>query len=348
MKLNPRHAAAEPVVISGRTVETTAVFDAYWRFAAERQNIFNARLYAEAHYVIADPILRHYKFTNAYRASDRVSQYLIRRVIYRPDLPSDEVNVFYRTLLFKLFNNIATWEFLEQRFGPIVAETFDVNAFAAALDERACSNIAIYSGAYIMPPSKMFGTASKHVNHLRLLKQMLTSRYPERIAARRSLRDVYEMLLGLPSLGPFLAFQYAIDLNYGPHLNFDENSFVIAGGGALDGISKCFVDGAALNPCAVISYVCEHQDRLFAERGIEFRNLWGRPLKLIDCQNLFCEISKYSREAFPEVAGSRGKTKIKQTYKPSGALPVPWYPPKWDINDAIARQFEATASQAAA
>ena len=39
--------------------------------------------------VDARPGLRAHKFTNAYRASDRVSQYLIRRVIYRADLPDD-------------------------------------------------------------------------------------------------------------------------------------------------------------------------------------------------------------------------------------------------------------------
>lgn len=334
--------------LKDREVVTTPVFDALFYFATERQHIFSLRLAGETEDLTTDPVLQQYKFTNAYRASDRVSQYLIRQVIYRSDLPQDAVNVFYRTILFKLFNHIATWEFLEQRFGPLVAETFDVDAFAAALDERMRANIPIYSGAYIMPPSKMFGTSTKHVNHLRLLKQLLAKNYPERLAARRSLSDAYQMLHDVPSLGPFLAFQYAIDLNYGPVLNFDENSFVVAGTGALDGISKCFVGGGALNATAVIAHVCEHQDRFFAERGLAFRNLWGRPLQLIDCQNLFCEISKYSRAAFPEIVGSRGKTKIKQTYKPSGPLLLPWYPPKWGINDEIAGQLAATASQAAA
>ncbi len=60
-----------------------------------------------------NPVLAAYKFTNAYRASDRVSQYLIRHVIYRDDLPKSPREVFFRILLFKLFNKIATWELLE-------------------------------------------------------------------------------------------------------------------------------------------------------------------------------------------------------------------------------------------
>jgi hypothetical protein len=61
----------------------TEVFDTCWRFAAERQMIFFRRLEGAAFPWTQDPILQRYKFTNAYRASDRVSQYLIKQVIYR-------------------------------------------------------------------------------------------------------------------------------------------------------------------------------------------------------------------------------------------------------------------------
>jgi hypothetical protein len=43
-------------------------------------------------------------FTNAYRAADRVSQYLIRNVIYQSDLPGNADELVFRILLFKLFN----------------------------------------------------------------------------------------------------------------------------------------------------------------------------------------------------------------------------------------------------
>src|SRR5271165_4654436 len=94
------------ITIGRREVTVTPVFDAYWHFAAERQSIFFRRLDGAAVALTNDPVLQSFKFTNAYRASDRVSQYLIRNVIYRDDLPSDETNVFFRILLFKLFNKI--------------------------------------------------------------------------------------------------------------------------------------------------------------------------------------------------------------------------------------------------
>ena len=99
--LASRHARS--VTIGRREVNVTPVFDAYWRFAAERQSIFFRRLVGVTDALTNDPVLRGFKFTNAYRASDRVSQYLIKNVIYREDLPRDETNVFFRILLLRSF-----------------------------------------------------------------------------------------------------------------------------------------------------------------------------------------------------------------------------------------------------
>ena len=73
----------------------------------------------------------------------------------------------------------------------------------------------------------------------------------------------------------------------------------------------------------------------FDRLGLRFKSLWGRPLQLIDCQNLFCEVDKYARIAHPDVVGLTGRTRIKQIYKPSQSPIDYWYPPKWEINDKI-------------
>src|SRR5713226_7864614 len=91
---------------------STAVFDTFWRFAFERQEVFFRRVAALPAPWTRDPVLRSYRFTNVYRAADRVSQYLIRRVIYEGDQSEEEV--FFRTLLFKIFNKIETWEILQE------------------------------------------------------------------------------------------------------------------------------------------------------------------------------------------------------------------------------------------
>ena len=58
------------------------VYDLYWYFACERQNIFLKKLNGESAPWTDDKILQEYKFCNSYRINDRVSQYLLKNVIY--------------------------------------------------------------------------------------------------------------------------------------------------------------------------------------------------------------------------------------------------------------------------
>src|SRR6478752_7606879 len=90
-----------------RPLKVTRVFSTYWRFAAERQRVFLRRIQGSEPPWSEDPVLQVHKFTNAYRASDRVSQYLIRRVIYNGE--HNLRDTFFRILLFKIFNRIDTW-----------------------------------------------------------------------------------------------------------------------------------------------------------------------------------------------------------------------------------------------
>lgn len=87
--------------------------------------------------------------------------------------------------------------------------------------------------------------------------------------------------------------------------------------------------------------MADNQEAEFERLNIDFKSLWGRRLQLIDCQNLFCEISKYARVAHPEVSGVSGRTRIKQKFTKTGRLEMPWYPPKWGINDRITASFSA-------
>jgi alpha-glutamyl/putrescinyl thymine pyrophosphorylase clade 1 len=333
------HGKPSVVSIGRMRLRTTPVFDAYWRFAAERQKIFFRRVKASSvNDLTEDAVLKQYKFTNAYRASDRVSQYLIRSVIYRDDLSTDRENVFFRILLFKVFNKIETWKALETALGSLTYGAFNIEKYDRVLSQRMAKGERVYSAAYIMPSGRSaFGATIKHRNHLRMIAQMMREGYAAKLADCETMKAAFELMLKVPSVGPFLAFQYVIDLNYSTLTNFSEAEFVVAGPGALDGISKCFLNADDVRPEDVISYMYENQDRHFGDLNINFLSLWGRKLQLIDCQNIFCEISKYARVTFPEHAGISGRTRIKQKFSGgNGALPPPWYPPKWHLNEKIA------------
>ena len=112
LDLGPERAGVE---LDGRRVRVTKVFWSYWYLAAERQAMFMRRVRGEPAPWTADPILGAHRFTNAYRASDRVSQSLLQDVIYSGDYGCRDTVL--RVLLFKIFNRTDTWQHLVSQVG---------------------------------------------------------------------------------------------------------------------------------------------------------------------------------------------------------------------------------------
>ena len=80
----------------GHLVKATPVFDTSWRFATARQPIFHSRVRGEAPPWTDDPVLARHRFATAYRAADRVSQYLIRNML--DEGPQQPEEILFRTL----------------------------------------------------------------------------------------------------------------------------------------------------------------------------------------------------------------------------------------------------------
>ena len=338
---SPVPATAPAILRRSPPVRVSIVYDTYWRFATERQEVFFRRLRGEMRPWTQDPVLRSHKFTNVYRASDRTSQYLIRHVIYRDDLPSSLNEVFFRILLFKLFNKIETWELFERSFGPITFEDYCYSNYDATLMRAMRDGHRIYSAAYIMPPGKRaYGRTNKHQNHLLLLEQMMADRLPYQLAESHTMKDGFEMLRAYPTIGDFLAYQYITDVNYSEITDYSEMEFVVPGPGARDGLHKCIEDNGGLDEPDLIRFLSDRQEQEFERLGLNFHSLWGRRLQLIDCQNLCCEVDKYARVAHPEVSGRTGRKRIKQKFAPTSTSIEPFYPPKWQLNRKISAQWK--------
>lgn len=323
---------ARSVRVAGRSFQVTPVYDTFWRFAAARQQVYMKRVLGQPGPWTEDPILAAHRFTNAYRASDRVSQYLIQQVIYDRDRNWEDT--FLRVLLFKVFNKVSTWKTLVAECGEPTAASFDPQAYDELLTERFARGHRLYSAAYVMAPPAL-GAARKHTNHLRLLERALQAGVPARVQGAGSMDRAFQELKTLPGVGDFLAYQFLIDLNYSSHLQFDESDFVVPGPGARDGIRKCFGPASRGLEADIIAYMTEVQEREFERLGLPFQDLWGRRLQLIDCQNLFCEVDKYARVAHPNVSGVSGRSRIKQRFTATIEAVTSWFPPKWGLNDRL-------------
>lgn len=316
-------------------LEPTDAFALYWSFAYERQEAFLSRLSGSPKPWSNDPVISAHRFTNVYRAADRVSQYLIHTVISQSQQSPEDT--LFRILLFKLFNKIETWESIRDHFGEPKWATFSVRSYSNFLDSIMLKGVTIFSSAYIMPSrAGLYSSKKKHHNLLEVLDFIMRSNLSGRLATFTTLRQLYESLQSYPMLGSFLAYQYAIDINYSDLVDFPESEFVVAGPGALSGIAKSFGKLRDTNSADIIRLVTDLQDLCFEFYDLRFRKLCSRSLQLIDCQNIFCELDKYARVALPQSAGRGGRTRIKHKLGPA-CRPITFEaPPKW------LRQLETT------
>lgn len=310
-------------------IKRQEIYDMYWHFAYERQEIFVKKLKGENPPWTDDLILREYKFCNAYRVNDRVSQYLLKKVIYNGKNYSDR-DMLFRIILFKLFNKETTWEILENKFGDITLAKFDIKLFSNVLSDAKEKGISIYNDAYISCANKAFGYDNKHDNHLALLKNMFVDDHiDEKIKESESMKEAFDIIKSYPLIGNFLAYQLITDINYSEVTNFSEDEFCVVGPGSLRGIKKCFISLGDNTYEDIIRYMYEHQEEEFKRLNLDFKYIGKRRLQLIDCQNLFCELDKYLRERVPSLKSNRSK--IKKKYKQKKDKIEYMYPPKWKI-----------------
>ena len=255
---------------------------------------------------------RAHRFTNAYRAADRVSQYLIRHVAYEGDQTAEEV--VFRVLLFKFFNKIATWERLRDAFGAPSARSFSVDEYDAVLTRAFARGDRLYSAAYIMPAAAP-GVQRKHLTHLRLLRTMLDDRLPQRLSRRAPpCGPGTSCCSAIVGIGPFLAYQLVTDLNYTSVLGFSEMEFVVAGPGARSGLRKCFADFGDYEDADLIRYIAERQDHEFGDaRNPDFEDLWGGRCSSSTARTSSARSISTARVVHPDVRGVGGRTRIKQT-----------------------------------
>jgi len=306
------------------------VYELYWYFASERQRIYEKRLRGDSAPWTDDPILRKYKFCNVFRATDRVSQYMIRTVCYHNELCSSADRLF-QIIAFRMFSRIETWESVRAFLGhyPTLSDLAD-DSFAKALEHTQDKNGVLYTNAFILCAADAYGQGKKYRNHVELFRHMfLTDRLDEELLAAPSLKEVYELLHQYPLMGDFMSYQVAIDLNYSDLINFSENDFTQPGPGAVRGIKKVFESLGDYTFAETILWMVENQEKEFQRLGLPFNGLFGRPLSAIDCQGLFCETDKYCREAIPELVSARRK--IKATYASTKKPILLFFPPKWGI-----------------
>lgn len=317
----------------------TVVWESYWRFIIERDAIYHKRLRNEKPPWTDDNILQKHKFTNVFRACDRVSQYLIKEIIYNSAYSQESEEVVFRILLFKFFNHISTWDSLKAQLGVPTWKNFNEAAYVQVLDELKAKGIKMFSGAYQHNDLSNCSDVSpeKHPRYIRPLKEMMDGGVTAELQKAHSYEQAFNIIQQYALHANFIGMQHLVDINYSEVINFDENDFIIPGHGCLNGMRKCFglPKAPSTAEAQAIHYrLVDQQDAFFEACQVPPVTLFGRKLHCIDFQNVFFETDKYARHAHPEFnlksRTGRVRDRIK-TFKVTDDLPAPFFPPKWNL-----------------
>ena len=284
-------------------------FDEFWEFSHLRYNTYVNRLLIGLPVPSGDPVLDGNRFTNTFRVTDRVSQRLLH---IQYEGPQDPESLVLRTLLFKVFNKESTWDAIVAELGePSWPGNWNPTRVNALLADRLASGEKIFTGSYMMVNPLTKGWV-KHEYYVNMIHTVMENYLPALLESQ-SMRELVSRLNDVPGIGDFLAYQYAVDLNYTWLFGFSEDEYVLPGHGARRGIVKLFGDSRMAD--RKVRSLLADRDRGPLLRG-------QRPMHLTDLQNMLCEYDKYTR-----AAGG-----MKQRYRPDPRpLPDPIFPPSWRL-----------------
>lgn len=315
-------------------------FNHYLYWICERMNIFWRKYSGRKGVLTEDPILQEFKFTNVYRCLDRVSQYLLKEVIYNGKQYAPE-DMFFRILLFKHFNKIETWDKLIGEFGDITYDT-GLMRIADFLDEEVKKE-PIYGNAYIvnccfyqLPEYEYIRGMSKHRAHFNIFEnEIFQNGHIYDFLEADGFESLYRLFRSMKIYGDFTAQQYCIDMNYSPLFNFSENDFVITGPGSLKGISWTFdgANGKKFDYVGAIKWVHDNFETLMGdfcrETGMVWNPLPWEPVPtLTNLQNCFCETSKFAK-GLGHTFKKGKQERIKNTYERKPEDIAFTFPPDW-------------------
>lgn len=255
-----------------------------------------------------DPILAKYKFTNIRRRDDRVSRWIINNVI-EPNKGED--HLWFILLISRLVNWPPTLQHLIDE-GVLFRKPKDFNPveFSASVEKFKAQGNKVYSGAYMVYPTKMDigGVKSLAIaNHIIKPTASLEHELGRILFGLEPTVEAFVTELSASfGISSFMAGQVAADLTYCEHLGSAEDLYLYApiGPGSSRGLNYL------LNRAPNAGWTqANFNGELISIRQAITRELGITDLTLHDVQNVMCEFNKYCRTVL-------GEGKPKTTYQP--------------------------------
>lgn len=285
--------------------------DLFWKYIIERYRIYLKKKNGEEYPWTQDPILLKWKFTNVFRETDPGTLFVINNII--PNLSFDFENLLFNIIIYRIYNKIETFKYI----GNQKINNYDIETLEKSLREIVNNGNKVFTNAFIVPSYRFICPEKDKIGRSCILIDKIKNIIPiisENILSKKNSEYTFTEILKLPGIGKFLSYQICVDLGYWNTDIFNEDVFVIAGPGCINGLNKLFIDKKKLSYEECISYLVKKQYEGFQSNNIDinsfFKDRENSYLNLMSIENCLCEISKYLKVYYNE-----GRARNKYNYK---------------------------------
>lgn len=208
----------------------------------------------------------------------------------------------------------------EQRFGGMMVKVFErdgpMKFFVGEMDYKEAKKLAEAN------PETVEIDGWEPYMPMRVIRSLkaFVTKFPEyfrELLELSSPQDVYQAMYDdIEGLGPFLAYQIWVDFTYNEDYPFSENHFTIAGPGCRAGIDLLFADKGGMTHDECIFWLRDNQDKVFAPYDYERETFWlheapeDKCMNVMQLENMFCELQKYTRCVQAIIAGNKPRGKV--------------------------------------
>jgi len=182
-------------------------------------------------------------FCNVFRDFDKTTRHMqsILQMLNEHDCPIEEYWKF--TILLRFLSRISTYKEIEK----LIFRKEPFKEIYKLFREMQLKKIPIVTNAFICN-SKIPGGWTDKVSYIFILLKEIKKEYPDfgnTVREKNSLERTYSMLIDLPGVGPFMAYEYVTDFSYDTRLLGgapDTDTWAGCGLGAMRGLSRVLYD----------------------------------------------------------------------------------------------------------
>lgn len=310
------------------------MLDTFWYWINERHRITRAKESMKPWPWTKDPLLQNYKFTNAFRQLDRVTEAWTDRFIKdlcRGDKMKDG-DILFHCCMFRLFNLPETYDALVNGMNTLWDQKKAVKILSDRRDGVGMKNgekQKIFTGAYMVTPG---GGDDKIKTYCQVLQDLFDGRskkeikngelpnrhrFAERIRKKPSMERTTNILMNnMECVGAFVAYEIACDLRHTRLLADarDILSWANPGPGAKRGINRLITgnldwDIKKYGPKPDYVQVMRQLLLMAPSRLEKHVKACEWPFEMREIEHSLCETDKYLRL-------KRGEGKVKGVYRP--------------------------------